>query len=132
MGMYTELVLNCKIKKDTPQNVIDILLGMFEDGHDEPDILPEHEFFSCKRWASVGSCSGFYFVPFKLSSMQKLIDNYYISTRSDLKNYDGEIEKFIDWLMPYIDGYEGKFLGYIRYEEDDAPTLINKIVGRLI
>jgi len=130
MGMYTELVLNCRIKKDTPQEVINVLLGMFEDGHDEPDILPEHEFFSCQRWRAIGSSNSFYFVPFALSSMQKHLDSYYISTRSDLKNYNLEIQKFIDWLMPYIDNCDGEFIGYIMYEEMDAPELIRKIFRR--
>jgi len=31
--------------------------------------------------------------------------------------------------MPWIDAYEGNFIGYMRYEEDDMPTLANKAEG---
>ena len=45
-----------------------------------------------------------------------------LNVRSDFKNYDNEIEHFLDWLAPHI--YTDGFLGYYRYEEEDMPTLI--------
>lgn len=47
-----------------------------------------------------------------------------------LKNYDSEIEEFLDWLEPYI-GTEG-FIGYMRYEEWEDPTLHMKLVVFLV
>jgi hypothetical protein len=44
--------------------------------------------------------------------------------KGDIKNYEGEIEKFFEWIIPYVDGYPGDFIGYSRYEEDLKPTLI--------
>lgn len=40
------------------------------------------------------------------------------------KNYAREIERFFEWLMPYVDGEEGDFIGYSRYEENQQPELI--------
>lgn len=52
-------------------------------------------------------------------------NSFYLCIRTNLKNYDSEIEHFIDWIMPYLDKYEtGQFLGFYRYEEDEQPTLI--------
>lgn len=41
-----------------------------------------------------------------------------------LKNYDDEIDKFFDWLNPYIEGIPGQCIGYKWHEYDDAPTLV--------
>lgn len=120
MGMYTELVLNVELKKDTPPEVISILEFLANRETAIPVTTPKHEFFECDRWLMVASCSSYHFTPFSLANFQ---DNY-LSTRFDLKNYDSEIEKFVDWLTPYLDAFDGDFLGYKRYEEDDMPTLL--------
>lgn len=51
-----------------------------------------------------------------------IISAWKINIRSNLKNYDSEIEKFLDWIVPYI-GTNG-FIGYTRSEDDDDPTLV--------
>lgn len=124
MGMYTELVLNLTIKSDAPPEALAVLRQL-ANGDDEPKKLPDHPFFKCPRWSMVMQCSSHYFVPFSLSKLHSTsyTDDYYLSTRSDLKNYDDEIDLFVDWLRPYIDGLAGDFIGYKRYEEDLNPTL---------
>lgn len=125
MGMYTEMVLNCTVKGDTPADVLAVLRYMFNDD-DRPDENPDHAFFRCDRWPMLGGCSSHYFIPFALSKIESptYVRDHYLSTRSDLKNYDGEIDKFVDWVWPYVDASPGDFLGYKRYEEDDHPTLL--------
>lgn len=125
MGMYTELLLKCIIKKDAPENVKQVVKFLFSK-EEQPDVLPEHEFFQCDRWQCIGSCSSYYHYPEAISSINVEFDELYIFSRSDLKNYDSEIEKFIDWLNPYVDTYEGMCIGWKWYEEDDQPTLIYK------
>ena len=119
MGMYTELVLKCEVKSDCPSLVKDILNYLFND-KEKPKELPEHNFFKCERWASIGHCSSFYHVPFALSKFEE----GYIFSRSDLKNYDNEIDLFIDWLKPYLDEFERNCIGWSWYEESEVPTLI--------
>ena len=127
MGMYTELVLGIEIEPTT--EVLDILHYMLGDIEDQPECIKQsnHELFKTSRWAIVLRCDSYYFDGQTDSKL--FVDNlyedepmYYLNVRSNLKNYDSEIEKFMDWLSPYIktDG----FLGYKRYEEDDDPTLI--------
>lgn len=124
MGMYTELYLSCEIKDEAPEEVKQIIEHLFGD-LEEIETPPDHWFFSCGRWEMVGSCSSYYFTPF--ASSQTYTDfkgSLSFTTRFDLKNYDGEIQGFLDWVMPYIDACEGDHLGHYRYEEDLEPTMI--------
>ena len=43
----------------------------------------------------------------------------------DLKNYNEEIDNFLDWISGYTTGYdEYELIGYTIYEENSIPTLI--------
>ena len=119
MGMYTELVLKAEVKEGIPQNVKSVLQFLFNDA-DMPDDIPEHEFFACDRWRNIGNSSSYYHVPFALSRYE----GNYIFSRSDLKNYADEIDKFVNWLTPYLNEPEGKCIGWSWYEEMDVPTLL--------
>jgi hypothetical protein len=126
MGMYTELFIQCRLKKvDTvPDYVIPILEFMMGDGEVEPS-LPSHSFFKTGRWGHMLRSNSYYLTPISVSKLQH--DNagqYTFIARCDLKNYEGEIEHFIDWLTPYIDASDGEVIGHTRYEEEDIPTLL--------
>ena len=125
MGMYTELYISCELK-ELPNDVENVLNALFGDGNfDELDTLPDHPFFTCPRWSMVGGCSSYYFTPFALSKLHRdHTGTLYLTSRSDLKNYHGEIKGFLDWIMPYIDACEGDHLGHFRYEEEETPTFI--------
>ena len=117
--MYTELVLKAMIKEDSPKIVKDILEFLF-NGAEEPKKKPDHEFFTKERWDIIGRCNSYYHVPFSLSKYSE----GYVFSRSDFKNYNSEIESFIDWIKPYIDEPDGYCIGWTWYEEYDVPTLI--------
>lgn len=122
MGMYTELILKARVKDDIPFEVEAILQNLF-NGEEMPSVLPDHPFFSCQRWPLIGNRSSFYHIPFSLSRYRE----GYIFSKSDLKNYDGEIEKFIHWITPYLNlnlYAESTCIGWTWYEEADAPTLL--------
>ena len=57
-------------------------------------------------------------------SADDISNAYYLCVRANLKNYGEEIRKFLDWITPYLEKYEGEFLGFYRYEESEQPTLI--------
>jgi hypothetical protein len=44
--------------------------------------------------------------------------------KGDLKNYEDEIEYFFNWIMLWVEGWPGDFIGYHRYEESQEPTLV--------
>lgn len=124
MGMYTELVLSTRVKPI--ESVIDVLQYMA--GKKDKPVLPNHPLFKTTRWDRLfASCSS-YFVPRSVCLLEyDEIGGYWVLIlRADLKNYEGEIEKFIDWIDPYLDLLPGELVGYSRYEETNEPTLIYK------
>lgn len=126
MGMYTELMVEGSIRHDAPAQVKHFVNVLFNrDYHiSGADVLPkpDHPFFQCSRWNSVGNCSSFYHLPFSMSAVSTphTGDLCFIS-RSDLKNYDNEIALFLDWIKPYCNLLRGWHL----YEEDQNPTVFN-------
>ena len=125
MGMYTELVLGFNLKENTPNEVVDILTYMIESGEgDRQPVIPDHDLFKTWRWKFMLSCDSYYFAGFTHSEMSydDIGKQWEVNIRCNLKNYDNEIEKFIDWISPYVE-LRG-FAGYSRYEESDEPTLI--------
>ena len=134
MGMYTEFHFNALLKPDVPKKVIDVLKCMVGDpscpherteGIDTRD-LPDHALFGETRWRWMLTGNSYYFdmVPSSILKWDSISNAYYLSTRSNFKNYDNEISLFIDWIKPYLDKDDGEFLGFSRYETTETPTLI--------
>lgn len=124
MGMYTEFIFLGETKEDIPEN-IRILLGYFFDGCSLPPHfqLPVNAFFNCPRWDQIGYLSSAYFTPFAIRHSDlhvRKIGAIHVFLRCDLKNYDNEIELFIDWIKVYMRDYRG----WIWYEENEDPTII--------
>lgn len=128
MGMYTALHFNSELNKEVPSQVIDVLKFMAGDAENEPKTLPEHPLFKTERWRYMLEMDSYYFDEDTHSTLRfdEISEAYYLNIRCNLKNYDSEIEKFIDWIMPYLDEckQDGDFLGFYRYEEDESPTII--------
>lgn len=63
--------------------------------------------------------------PFSKIWYDNISKDYRISTRSNLKNYDDEIELFLDWIKPYIRSGSGleNVYAYVLYEQDKIPTV---------
>lgn len=130
MGMYTELHLAVELKEDTPEDVMNILKYMPERGEKEAIPVPDHPLFKTERWSGMlnsGSCS----FPVTCSRLTERKASYSPATllaHFNIKNYSGEIEAFLDWIMPHIDASYGQFIGYRMYEEDEHPTILYKDV----
>lgn len=125
MGMYTELNISCELKADCPENILQILEFMCGQDAVEPTELPAHPLFGDTRWRYMLQCSSAYFDAQPNSKLTRdKICGLKFQALCNLKNYNGEIEYFIDWLRPYIHDSSSDFLGYKRYEEDENPTLI--------
>lgn len=125
MGMYTELVLGIEIEDN--DKIIQTLRYMLGETEYQP--VDDHELFRTDRWDYMLKCDSYYFdgqTDSKLYMDDLYEDNpkFYLNVRCNLKNYDNEINKFLDWLNPYIKTFG--FLGYLRYEENEDPTLIYK------
>jgi hypothetical protein len=125
MGMYTELVYNSELKTDIPKSVIDIINYMLGDRESKPE-TPDHELFHTTRWDFMLTCDSYYFDADTNSTLRfdEISGTYYLNIRCNFKNYDGEIDLFIDWIRPYIDKFEGELLGFYRFETSEDPTII--------
>jgi len=124
--MYTELVCAFSLTKGTPQHVVDTLLYMTGQSSAEPETLPPHPFFGDTRWDHMLRGGSAYFDgdPHSTVRVDEYSGKHRVTIRCNFKNYDGELEKFIDWLTPHIDALPGDFVGYKRYEDTDVPTLL--------
>lgn len=136
MGMYTEIYARGTLRKSTPQGVVDILKRMAGHASPEDMPLPDHELFKTYRWDVLGCGASAYF-PATLSSVYQddYSKNWAFMLHANLKNYDGEIGKFFDWIDQYVEGGEGEYLGYSMYEETEpgeAPqSYFKKVSGWL-
>lgn len=126
MGMYTQLVMGCEIKPEKYPEIKDVLNYMVYGG-DEPKEIPNHPLFMTERWAVMLRCDSFYFDMITHSEIEVSDAFVFLSIVTNLKNYNNEIEHFLNWIMPYLDNPIYEFLGFTRYEEDNDPTLIYRI-----
>lgn len=123
MGMYTEIYINVDLKKETPDDVIRVLKAMCH-------MLPNQECTEVLAdypdiWGSLFSNMSYY-TPSTNCRFLEYDDNtkrWSLLGKGDIKNYENEIEKFFEWIMPWIDASPGEFIGYSRYEDNDKPKL---------
>ena len=130
MGHYTELQCKIKLRKDTPDNVVSTLKRVLIErdlGHDkvifntEDVFKPElnHEFFKCERWYMLflstnwGNIQG--------GKMYQEKEYWVVDLHTEFKNHDNEIDKFIDWITPFIVGRKKKqYVGWWQSESMDS------------
>lgn len=145
MGHYTEFYCTLKLKSDTPKDVVDLLRRVIKDGdlglkegtqifnHDDvfkPEI--SHPFFKCERWWAV-----LIFNDWGTTKGSKFIENDHgvvINIHVNFKNYDDEIDQFLDWIKPYIRGRKKKtYIGWWRPENmrEQLHVHLHRIDGTL-
>lgn len=135
MGMYTELCLGVEFKQDTPGWVIDTLSFMARPGAKPGETPPPHEshkLFQTERWDWMLRSGGSYYFDAKpvLRWEKDRIGGWYLTVWTNIKNYAGEWEAFLDFIAPYLES-EG-FIGHHRYEEDENPTLLYAKDGAIV
>jgi hypothetical protein len=128
MGSYTELNCAFSLKRDTPEEIGNALLFMTGQDDEEPERLPKHPLFSAARWRHMLRGSGadvdaeaYGDARVELSESS---GRYRVSIRRTFKNFDEEIEKFVDWITPYIFARPGDFIGYTRSGDVEPVTLL--------
>ena len=124
--MYTELVIACSIH-EKHKNYIDALNNMVNDiCCDIPcDVKFDHPLFNTARWDWMFHGDSYYFTGKTHSEFiyDDISKNWVLTARFNIKNYNNEIEKFLDWIAP-VANEKDEFVGYKRYEEAENPTLI--------
>ena len=123
MGMYTEIYVNVDLKKETPDDVIQVLKAMV--GHlsneEEYEVLKDYP----SRWSCLFSDMSYYTprTHCRYLHFDTISNQWSLLGKGDIKNRTNEIEQFFEWITPWVDGYPGDFIGYKRYEECRKPTL---------
>lgn len=134
MGMYTECLLMLELDgKRTPKIVSDTLQYMVSgDDAPKPDVMPDHKLFGDTRWRWMLQGSSYYFdgQPMRTFRHDDIAKGWFLTSLSNIKNYDNEWELMLNWLTPCI-ASEGH-IGHIRYEEDEHPTILYFEDGRVV
>jgi len=101
MGMYTELIIGCRLKQDTPAEVVSVLLELIEG---EPVTRATDLGFCCSLFK--GSSFAYFAVREPRANMYTDDEGFIvIDSRAHFKNHDDLIERFLSWLKPHV--YDG-------------------------
>jgi hypothetical protein len=130
MGHYTRMKFDAVLSGDTPQPVIDLLLGATRYSWPSPESLPAHPLFGKGHWKEVlrGNATS----KWPEADGELRIDvnddgSLRLAFHTSLKNYDDEIHAFCDWIAPYLVDEPGTVVGEFEsdsWEWDALPTLL--------
>jgi hypothetical protein len=114
MGYYTKLKLSCQLDSRAPFDVLEKLCSdtMYEfitgqehpaisSVQDTPNLPIDHPFGKTHRWTQIFGSS-----TCTLNTKRKTL-----KIECDIKAYEGDYEKLIDWLKPYIISGTAKYKG---------------------
>ena len=126
MGMYTEIIFGAGLKENLPENIVAVIQKMV-NGEELCEQAPDHPFFKSGRPWLMRSGGSYYF-PGTVEPkfwFDDIGNQWFLHFRTNIKNYDSEIEKFIDWIKPYIGQGVGErnFFAIVTYEEASEPTV---------
>ena len=126
--MYTELIFGCKLSKSTPKVCLDALNHVI-NGKEDDTVSEEVQSFITKYSLDyLCWCSSYYFgVCESISKMwyDSISNSWRISIRSSIKNYNNEIERFLDYIKNYVERGSGdrEIYAYVTYEKAEFPTI---------
>ena len=122
--MYTELVAAFSLPylSDIELSIIKYMLHETDKKPNTDDL--QHPLFKTTRWQSMLKSDSYYFSGQTNSFLRydEISKRHYLTVRFNMKNYDGEIGKFINWMWMIAE--DRGFVGYTIYEENENPTLI--------
>jgi len=126
MGMYTEISFGAGLKNELPEEVV-LSIKKLVAGESLEETAPDHPFFKSERSWLLTSGGSYYF-PGTVAPkfwFDDIANQWFLHFRTNIKNYSSEIEKFIDWIKPYIKDGVGcrNFYAIVTYEEADEPTI---------
>ncbi|MEE9238796.1 MAG: hypothetical protein V3U58_04460, partial [Thermodesulfobacteriota bacterium] len=106
--MYTAISVGVQLNDNLQDGVIDVLKYMTSGAQEfeaarYTDSSTHPLFGGDTRWNVMLRCGSYYFdyqTDFNL--IVNTLGYYYLSGVSNLKNYDNEINLFLDWLCPFI------------------------------
>ena len=128
MGMYTELIFGASLK-NLPDYVVEALECTIN--HKEMVTQEAIDFEEQYNLSRIFLGSSYYFGAHQNKSTfvyDVIGEHWVLSTRANCKNYQYHIEKFIEFITPYVESGSGPndIFAYVQYEESDFPTIYSK------
>lgn len=126
--MYTELIFGATLK-NIPADLETALDCVINDNQDITEAAQDLiDIYSLNRifWGS-----SYYFGAHRNTptfEYDEIGKHWVLSTRANCKNYQGEIEKFLEYIEEYVEHGSGpnEIYAYVQYEESDFPTIYSK------
>jgi hypothetical protein len=123
MGMYTQLITSIRLVRDVPDEVVHAIQQMLAIPNKAEDVLIDDPLFKTDRWRIMLTCGSVMFPGQLRARFEKCsVVGWQLATMSQFKNYDEEVDKFIDWIAPYVRPGSRSMLMH-WYEEDPAPSV---------
>lgn len=98
MGNYTQLRFHAELKDLTPRDEQTIRWMVDSKGIRKEDMdLPDHELFDQWRITMLFKCN-----QYQVPTFQKIKETLVLNTHAEIKNYESEIELFLDWIKPFV------------------------------
>lgn len=137
MGMYTQLILKVRLKPNRwLYNVLNLMMENDTNDESYKDIeikrfvkygrLGDHSLFRTNRWKWMLYGNSAYFEEWAEPEViyNKESDEIEFSCCFNIKNYENEIQLFLDFLAPFI--LDRGQIGTYRYEEWEEPVAVIK------
>ncbi|NHR04381.1 hypothetical protein HA052_04145 [Chromobacterium haemolyticum] len=131
MGDYTRIKFRAKLREDTPANVLAVFDAASRGEADNLESLPDADFFKDERWTMVFNGASAYFQTPEKCQVAVEDGLASVSFHSSVKNYDDVIEKFFDWISPYLAETPGGILGEYEWTSDQPETVIVGADGKI-
>lgn len=122
MGYYTKLNFSCQLNDKAPFDILEKLCNqtIYKEitGQDIPEIMSvddlpnlpiDHPFGKTHRWIQI-----FHGELVEFNRKRKTL-----KIKCDIKAYEDDYEKLVDWLSPYI------ISGKAKYKGEDVPYWLN-------
>lgn len=126
MGMYTEIIFGAELKRDTPKNIIDIIQKLVDGNEEEVEEIINHPFFFDERIWFMNSAGAYFIDPYPPRfTYNEYTKSWTLHFRTSIKNYSGTINKFLDWIKPYISYGSGtnNFYAIVTNEQEKEPKI---------
>ncbi len=122
MGAYAELMLACDLKKEAPQEVINILSYLCTPFDQRPEFVvkPDHWFFQQADWLMIGGDPTGHLPGDNIAKLTRDVFTslYRFTFRAKIRGGEDLIFSFVHWLAPY--SYTEAFVGYTQSPQTTA------------
>lgn len=123
MGTYTTVITRLTLKSDTPAEIVTMLNLLVSDDSDDWKNIIEfreraipagaHDFFTNDHWYCIfGNFTG------DDECKSNWIPPRTVDAVSSIKNYDGLVDQFYNWIRPYIDTSEPHLISTIGEDHE--------------